>query len=207
MIDKRSLQSWDFILPAGSRRTILPRRLGQNHHFVRFFSLLVFWPCYSSFHSFGIVIKNWDLVRPPPWLEQDTRFGHSCFVLKALLIWCCMKPGWKYMCWCCRTVWIVWWWRPAPRCKSTSPTASSPPPVSSLSSFSPPKMLSRILLLIPIVVLFQQPTNLLTLGVLSQNLTWDNLATLFVLTQLLHQPEVESTTIVIIETGIAKFQW
>ena len=67
-------------------------------------------------------------------------------------------------------------------------------------------MLSRILLLIPIVVLFQHPTNLLTLGMLSQNLTWDNLATLFVLTQLLHQPEVESTTIVIIETGIAKFQ-
>ena len=65
-------------------------------------------------------------------------------------------------------------------------------------------MLSRIFLLILIVVLFQHPTNLLTLGVLSQNLTWDNLATLFVLTQLLHQPEVESTTIVIIETSIAK---
>ena len=67
-------------------------------------------------------------------------------------------------------------------------------------------MLSRIFLLILIVVLFQHPTNLLTLGMLSQNLTWDDLATLFVLTQLLHQPEVESTTIVIIETGIAKFQ-
>ena len=59
-------------------------------------------------------------------------------------------------------------------------------------------------LLILIVVLFQQPTNLLTLGMLSQNLTRDYLATLFVLTQLLHQPEVESTTNVIIETSIAK---
>ena len=65
-------------------------------------------------------------------------------------------------------------------------------------------MLSRIFLLILIVVLFQHPTNLLTLGMLSQNLTWDDLATLFVLTQLLHQPEVESTTNVIIETSIAK---
>ena len=66
------------------------------------------------------------------------------------------------------------------------------------------KFYQGFFLLILIVVLFQHPTNLLTLGMLSQNLTRDNLATLFVLTQLLHQPEVESTTIVIIETGIAK---
>ena len=63
----------------------------------------------------------------------------------------------------------------------------------------------RIFILLQFI-LFQQPTHLLTLGVLSQNLTWDYLAALFVLTQLLHQPEVESTTNDIIETGIAKLQ-